>query len=120
MKKQTAISLASMAAACVVLLAAVGKNKKNDMENKQETMVLIETSLGDIKVKLYDDTPRHRDNFIKLVEEGTLDGTLFHRVIKDFMIQGGDPESVNAPAGKQFPSISTRKELWPLPAKATK
>ena len=102
MKKQTAITLASTAAACIVLLAAVGKNKKNDMENKQETMVLIETNLGNIKVKLYDDTPRHRDNFIKLVEDGTLEGTLFHRVIKDFMIQGGDPESVNAPAGKQL------------------
>ena len=52
--------------------------------------VLIKTSEGDIKVRLYDETPQHRDNFIKLAKEGYFDGTLFHRVIKDFMIQGGD------------------------------
>ncbi|MDR0371285.1 MAG: peptidylprolyl isomerase [Prevotellaceae bacterium] len=56
----------------------------------------METNYGDIVVKLYDDTPLHRDNFIKLVENGTYDGVLFHRVIKDFMIQAGDPESKNA------------------------
>ena len=55
--------------------------------------VLIKTSEGDIKVRLYDETPQHRDNFIKLAKEGYFDGTLFHRVIKDFMIQGGDPDS---------------------------
>ena len=55
------------------------------MENQKETLVLIETGMGDIKVKLYNDTPKHRDNFIKLVKEGAYDGTLFHRVIKDFM-----------------------------------
>ena len=47
--------------------------------------------LGDIVVRLYDETPIHRDNFLKLAKEGYYDGTLFHRVIKDFMIQGGDP-----------------------------
>lgn len=56
-----------------------------------ETLVKIETTLGDIKVKLYNETPKHRDNFIKLAEDGVYEGTLFHRVIKDFMIQGGDP-----------------------------
>lgn len=61
-----------------------------------ETLVRLETTMGDITVKLYNETPKHRDNFIKLVEEGTYDGTLFHRVIKDFMIQAGDPESKNA------------------------
>ncbi len=61
---------------------------------------MIQTMLGDIIVRLYDETPIHRDNFIKLVNEGYYDGTLFHRVIKDFMIQGGDPESKGAPAGK--------------------
>lgn len=72
------------------------------MENQKETFVLIETDKGDIKVKLYNDTPLHRDNFVKLVKEGMLDGTLFHRVIKDFMIQGGDPDSKNAPADRQL------------------
>lgn len=72
------------------------------MENKEETVVVIETTLGTIKVKLYDDTPLHRDNFIKLVKEGFYNELLFHRVIKNFMIQGGDPESKNAPAGKQL------------------
>ena len=62
--------------------------------------VKIETTLGDITVRLYDETPIHRDNFVKLVKEGYYDGTLFHRVIKDFMIQGGDPDSKGAPAGK--------------------
>lgn len=51
-------------------------------------------------VRLYDETPLHRDNFLHLASEGYYDGTLFHRVIRDFMIQGGDPESKGAPAGK--------------------
>jgi peptidyl-prolyl cis-trans isomerase B (cyclophilin B) len=53
-------------------------------------------------VRLYDETPQHRDNFVKLAKEGYYDGTLFHRVIKDFMIQGGDPDSKGAPAGKML------------------
>ena len=64
--------------------------------------VKIQTMLGDIVVRLYDETPIHRDNFVKLVREGYYDGTLFHRVIKDFMIQGGDPDSKGAPAGKML------------------
>ena len=64
--------------------------------------VKIQTMLGDIIVRLYDETPIHRDNFLKLVKEGYYDGTLFHRVIKDFMIQGGDPDSKGAPAGKML------------------
>ncbi len=61
--------------------------------------VKIQTTLGDIVVRLYDETPLHRDNFLKLAKEGYYDGTLFHRVIKNFMIQGGDPDSKGAPAG---------------------
>ncbi|MBE0639098.1 MAG: peptidylprolyl isomerase [Bacteroidales bacterium] len=61
---------------------------------------VISTSFGDMIVILYDETPIHRDNFIKLVEEGYYNGTLFHRVIKDFMVQGGDPDSKNAPRDK--------------------
>jgi peptidylprolyl isomerase len=74
------------------------------MDQNKETLLKIETSMGDITVKLYNETPRHRDNFIKLAEEGTYEGTLFHRVIKDFMIQAGDPESKNAPKGKMLGS----------------
>lgn len=58
--------------------------------------------MGDIVVRLYDETPKHRDNFVKLAKEGYFDGTLFHRVIRDFMIQGGDPDSKGAPAGKNL------------------
>lgn len=73
----------------------------NPKENKEETkemttMVLISTSFGDMKAILYNETPLHRDNFIKLVKEGYYDGTLFHRVIDGFMIQGGDPDSKTA------------------------
>ena len=73
------------------------------MENQAtETMVLMHTSMGDIKIKLYNDTPLHRDNFIKLVKEGQYNGLLFHRVIKDFMIQGGDVTSKDAPMNKSL------------------
>ena len=65
-------------------------------------MVRISTNYGDIVVRLYDETSEHRDNFLKLAREGYYDNTLFHRVIKDFMIQGGDPESKGAPAGKHL------------------
>lgn len=68
-------------------------------KNKKETKVLISTAYGDIKVVLYNETPKHRDNFIKLVKEGSYDSTLFHRVMADFMIQGGDPESKGAKEG---------------------
>lgn len=61
-------------------------------------LVRIETTEGDITVELYNETPRHRDNWLRLTKSGALDGTLFHRVIENFMIQGGDPLSKNAPA----------------------
>ena len=67
-----------------------------------EKIVEIQTSFGTMKVKLYNETPQHRDNFIKLVEQGFYDELLFHRVIKDFMIQGGDPDSKGARAGRQL------------------
>ncbi len=65
-------------------------------------MVLIETSYGDIKVVLYDDTPLHKENFLKLVRSGFYNDLLFHRVISHFMIQGGDPESRTAKSGKML------------------
>ncbi len=71
------------------------------METK-ETIVVMETTLGEIKLKLYNETPKHRDNFIKLAQEGQYEGLLFHRVIKNFMIQGGDVTSKDAPMNKQL------------------
>lgn len=68
----------------------------------KETTVIMHTSLGDVTLKLYNETPLHRDNFIKLVKEGTYNGLLFHRVIKDFMVQGGDVTSKNAPMNKSL------------------
>ena len=67
-----------------------------------ETLVQIDTDMGKIKVKLFNDTPLHRDNFIKNVKEKRYDGLLFHRVIKQFMIQGGDIDSKDAPIEKHL------------------
>ena len=67
--------------------------------NDGSTKIVIITEYGDIELELYDKTPQHRDNFVKLVKEGYYDGILFHRVIKDFMIQGGDPDTKNAEPG---------------------
>jgi len=72
---------------------------KNGDEPVAETRVLITTTMGDITIKLYNETPLHRDNFIKLVNEHTYDSTLFHRVINEFMVQGGDPTSKKALPG---------------------
>lgn len=71
-------------------------------DNSGGQKVLIETEYGNMTVLLYDETPQHRDNFIKLVEEGFYDDLLFHRVIKNFMIQGGDPDSRDAAAGQML------------------
>ncbi|HET9571875.1 MAG TPA: peptidylprolyl isomerase [Bacteroidales bacterium] len=70
----------------------------------KSNIVLIETSMGNIKIRLYDETPQHRDNFLKLVEKHYYDSLIFHRVIKGFMVQGGDPESKGAPADKRLGS----------------
>ena len=73
-------------------------------ENNSGRLIKFETSLGDMLVRLYDETPGHRDNIIKLIEEGFYKDQLFHRVIKDFMIQGGDPHSVGADKGQRLGS----------------
>lgn len=98
MKKITLILLTI--SFCGLTACKTGTKKGGDMD--KETLVKIETTAGDIKVKLYNETPKHRDNFIKLVKDGVYEGTLFHRVIKDFMIQAGDPDSKNAPKGKML------------------
>ena len=102
-----------------------------DQKGKTEKMTRVElqTSLGNIVVELYNETPQHRDNFIKLVNEGYYDGVLFHRVIKDFMIQTGDGNSKTAgpdtPLGDgdpnlSIPSISTNAAPWRRHAPATR
>lgn len=112
-------SILTLAGFCTILCMCAttsAQNKQENMQN-QETLVLISTTMGDIKVKLYNETPLHRDNFIKLVNENYYDGLLFHRVINNFMIQAGDPESKNAPAGKMLgnggPQYTIPAEILP-------
>ena len=85
--------------------------------SKKEYIVRMHTTAGVIDMKLYNETPKHRDNFVKLVGECYFDSLLFHRVIPDFMIQAGDPESKNAPAGKLLgeggPGYSIDAEFMP-------
>ncbi len=72
--------------------------------NDKETRVIIHTDMGDITVKLYNDTPIHRDNFIELVEKGWYDGSTFHRIIQNFMIQGGGNANGNPDPGYTIPA----------------
>jgi len=84
----------------LLLSLPLGKGWGWAVAQDSSRIVLIETSYGNIKIKLYNETPLHRDNFLKLVGKHFYDSLLFHRVINTFMIQGGDPDSKNAPAGK--------------------
>ena len=70
--------------------------------SRKEYMVRMHTTEGVVDMRLYNETPKHRDNFVKLVREHVLDSLLFHRVIRDFMIQGGDPLSKNAAPGEEL------------------
>lgn len=97
MKKATVVLLTILVCGFVAC-----KSDKKAKDMGEETKLKIETTAGDIVVKLYNETPQHRDNFIKLAENGTYEGTLFHRVIKDFMIQAGDPDSKNASKGQML------------------
>ena len=86
-------------------------------EIAEEPVFKISTSMGDIVVKLYKETPLHRDNFVKLARSGYYDGMLFHRVIKNFMIQGGDPftkqEGKEAQYGTGGPNYTIPAEIVP-------
>lgn len=73
-----------------------------DAKKPQKPRVEFQTTMGTFVVTLFNETPLHRDNFLKLVREGYYDGLLFHRVIRDFMVQSGDPNSREAPAGKRL------------------
>ena len=83
----------------------------------QDNLVIITTPKGDISLMLYDDTPLHRENFLKLARQGFFDSTLFHRVINDFMIQGGDPDSRHATPGIELgnggPGYDIPAEIMP-------
>lgn len=104
MKKQNSISLISLFLLGIFLVAGCNRSGSTagNLETGTEasTRVLISTNKGDIVVALYDKTPQHRDNFIKLVRDGFYDGLLFHRVISGFMIQTGDPLSRDAVPGE--------------------
>ncbi|MEP7168208.1 MAG: peptidylprolyl isomerase [Bacteroidota bacterium] len=103
MKKKISTMVALMA---MLTLNLSAQDKKMATEPRaaspKEHIVSIITEYGTMKVKLYNETPKHRDNFMKLAKEGYYNGTLFHRVIKDFMLQGGDPKSKTAGAEEQL------------------
>ena len=102
-----AVALLVAVAACSNSAASADSQTSNDsMANQQSdsalTLVKFETTAGDFVVELFNDTPIHRDNFIKLVNEGYYNGVLFHRVINQFMIQTGDPDSKTAQPGQRL------------------
>ena len=84
--------------------AETTKQTTSNNNTQKMTKVLLKTTFGDITIALYDDTPAHRDNFHKLVNDKFYDGVLFHRIIKGFMIQGGDPDSKTAKPGQRLGS----------------
>ncbi|MBR6370546.1 MAG: peptidylprolyl isomerase [Bacteroidaceae bacterium] len=90
-----------------------GGGQQDTAAQNPETKVVVKTTAGDFTVKLYNETPAHRDNFIKLVEEKFYENTLFHRVIRDFMVQAGDPESKDAP---RFSQLGTGGPGYTIPA----
>ncbi len=120
MNRKTIISVASIGVMALIATAAfaTGQSIPGGQENKNVEMSTatdkseipagptldVATTAGNIKIRLYDDTPLHRDNFLKLAKEGYYDGVLFHRVINDFMVQTGDPDSKDAPAGTMLGS----------------
>ena len=98
------IALMTMSSMLVAQEIKTKKMENNSVQATGDVLVDIKTSVGDIRIRLYGETPKHRDNFVKLVKKGVYDGVLFHRVINKFMIQTGDPDSKGAPAGKMLGS----------------
>ena len=84
------------------LLLALAAAMSCGPKTQKETVIVVETTMGTVEFKLYNETPLHRDNFIKLAEEHFFDSLLFHRVIDGFVIQGGDPESKYAEPGQML------------------
>ena len=84
----------------LIVFSASAQKDSTLKKKDRKRDVLIQTTMGDMVIRLSDSTPLHRDNFLKLVKVGYYDSVLFHRVIKGFMIQGGDPNSIRAAAGK--------------------
>lgn len=95
----------------LAVLVLVGMTCTAQQKQEKETVVVIETSMGTIKAKLYNDTPKHRDNFIKLINEGWYNGSNFHRVIKDFMIQGGQNADGRLDPGYTIPAEITNNHF---------
>lgn len=87
---------------CMALLVMAGSVQAQKVKKKKEMLIEFQTTEGTMMVKLYNETPQHRDNMVKLVKSGYYDGLLFHRIIKDFMIQGGDPDSKGAKPGQML------------------
>lgn len=113
MKKFFITAFAALALTACGSKSAATQETETMTNDSTDVVVDIQTTAGDIKLKLYGDTPAHRDNFVKLVNEGYYDGTLFHRVIKNFMIQGGDPDSRTAAPGQM---LGTGGPSYTLPA----
>jgi cyclophilin family peptidyl-prolyl cis-trans isomerase len=86
----------------IVILSLSFVNKLKGQTKTTGSIILIETNLGNMKLRLYKNTPKHRRNFLQLIENKHFDGTLFYRCIKNFVIQGGSQDSRNAPAGKMI------------------
>jgi len=90
--------------ALLLSVSAVAQTPVKSPAQQKQTKILIETSYGNITAVLYNETPQHRDNFIKLVKQGWYNGSIFHRVIRNFMIQGGGQESMANDPGYTIPA----------------
>jgi len=96
---KTTLKLSFFLLLALSIWACTNKKESSKPEVEQRKTVEMVTDRGTMRIELYNETPLHRDNFLKLVKENAFDSLLFHRVIEDFMIQGGDPDSKNAQAG---------------------